>query len=65
MSDEIVKLLTEVRTDVRWIKQGMERGSKRMDAHDKAIASLKNRQHWYSGVAAGVGALLGFFGHRI
>ena len=33
--------------------------------HAQRISSLEKRQHWYSGVAAGVGMLLGFGGDHL
>lgn len=48
--------------DVKWIKEGMVNGRRRMDRHDKDIAALKNRQTWISGAWAGVGAFLGIGG---
>lgn len=33
----------------------------RTSKHDERIGKVENRQHWYAGVAAGLGALLGKF----
>lgn len=33
--------------------------------HGKRISALEKRQHWYSGIAAGVGMLLGFGGDHL
>ena len=37
----------------------LERGTDRMDKHDKRIGSLERSRHWVTGVAAGIGALIG------
>ena len=43
----------------------LERGTERMDNQDEKIGALQNRQHWYAGIAAGIGALLGFGGSNL
>ena len=43
----------------------LERGTERMDKHDEKIGKLQNRQHWYAGIAAGIGAVLGFGGTNL
>jgi hypothetical protein len=46
------------RADVDWIKRGMERGSARMDDHDKRIGSLERTRSWYAGVSALAGGMV-------
>ena len=43
----------------------MKRGTERMDKQDEKIGSLQNRQHWYAGIAAGIGAVLVFGGTNL
>lgn len=53
---------TKTATDVGWIRQSMERGSKRMDEHDKRLGSLERWRTWSAGIGMSVAALLGL-GH--
>lgn len=45
--------------DVAWIKNGMERGSSRMDGHEKRIAKIENANHRSAGFVAGIAAVIG------
>ncbi|MCC6172089.1 MAG: hypothetical protein IT481_08675 [Gammaproteobacteria bacterium] len=59
---EIYRAVGRIEGDIASIRAGMDRGSERMDKADRRIAKVENRQHWYSGVAAAIGALLGVGG---
>jgi len=60
--DSIRDVATRTSQDVAWIKGGMEKSGARMDEHEKRIGRVENRQHWYSGAGAVLGALAGYFG---
>jgi len=68
MSDltEIRRALEDIRaataataTDVKWIKQGMQRGTDRMDAHDARLHKVESRLNWFAGAGAVAGSMLG------
>jgi hypothetical protein len=63
---EIRRALEDIRaataataTDVRWIKQGMQRGTDRMDAQDARLRKVESRVNWFTGVGAVAGSVLG------
>jgi len=60
--DSIRDAVTRTSQDVGWIKDGMEKSATRLDGHEERIGKLENRQHWYSGLSAAIGALLGIGG---
>ena len=62
---DIQRALGRIEGTLGEIKDGVKRGSERMDKQDEKIGSLQNRQHWYAGIAAGIGALLGFGGTNL
>lgn len=63
--DEIHALAIRTANDVGWVRETMKDHAKTMDEHRKAITALQHRQHWYSGIAAGIGTLLGVGGSHV
>jgi hypothetical protein len=52
---EIRDISTATATNVEWIRaQGTD--------HDKRLRRVEAKQHWYAGIAAAVGALIGVGG---
>ncbi len=62
---EIQRALGRIEGVVGEIKAGMARGAERTDKHDARLGKLENRQHWYAGIAAGIGTLLGIGGSHM
>jgi DNA repair ATPase RecN len=63
---EIRRALEDIRaataataTDVKWIKQGMQRGTDRMDAQDVRLHKVERRLNWFAGAGAVAGSMLG------
>lgn len=56
------EIAARVQQDVAWIKDGMEDHREVTGKHDERIQSVERRQWWLSGVAAAIGALLGYGG---
>ena len=57
--DDIRATTAATATDVQWIKQGMQRGSDRMDAHDARLHTMERRLNWFAGAGAVAGSMLG------
>jgi ribosomal 50S subunit-associated protein YjgA (DUF615 family) len=51
--------LTEIHTDVKWIKDAIEQSTERMDKHDERIAKLERWRTWLAGAAAVIAGLFG------
>jgi len=63
---EIRRALEDIRaatsataTDVKWIKQGMQRGTERMDGHAARLQKVERRVNWFAGAGAVLGSMLG------
>jgi Ser/Thr protein kinase RdoA (MazF antagonist) len=61
--------LTEIHRSVGRIEGKLDALAERFEAHDTAagqvearVRTVENRQHWYSGAGAVLGAVLGAFG---
>jgi hypothetical protein len=57
--DDIRAATAATATDVKWIKDGMQRGSGRMDAHDARLQKVESRLNWFAGAGAVAGSMLG------
>jgi hypothetical protein len=57
--DDIRASTAATATDVKWIKQGMQRGGDRMDAQDARLHKVERRLNWFAGAGAVVGSMLG------
>ena len=57
--DDIRAATAATATDVKWIKQGMQRGTDRMDAQDARLRTVESRVNWFAGVGAVAGSMLG------
>lgn len=69
----------ETKTNVKWIKDELEKGGKRMDAHEARLTNIEkhqaadaarihkmeNHQQWFSTLAASIGALFGVGGNHL
>lgn len=71
-NDKLMELLMKVSSDVGEIKgQGstfisqMKVQDDRATALEGRVRSVENRQHWYSGAAAILGAIAGVFGSHL
>lgn len=83
---DIRRLLGDIRdrqaataTDVKWIKDALEKGGARMDAHEARVSMVEKYQHahearihkvethqqWFSTLAASIGALMGVGGNHL
>lgn len=63
---EIRRALEDIRaatsataTDVKWIKQGMQRDGDRLDRHDARLRKVESRMNWFAGAGAVLGSMLG------
>lgn len=52
MSDEVHSVLSEIRTDVKWIKE-------KVDRQDDRLQRVEGKVHWFGGVGAVIGAMFG------
>lgn len=57
--DAIIDMATRTSQDVTWIKDGMERGTERMDSQAKDIADLNGRVSRMQGSSSTFGAVAG------
>jgi hypothetical protein len=57
--DDIRAATAATATDVQWIKQGMQRGTDRMDAQDTRLHKVERRLNWFAGAGAVVGSMFG------
>jgi hypothetical protein len=57
--DDIRAATAATATDVKWIKQGMQRGTERIDAQDTRLHKVESRVNWFAGAGAVAGSLLG------
>lgn len=57
--EDLREIMSEVRTDVRWIKESLKRGTERLDKHDKRLGSLERWRTWTAGIGATLAGLIG------
>jgi hypothetical protein len=57
--DDIRAATAATATDVKWIKEGMQRGAARMDVHDTRLQKVESRMNWFAGAGAVLGSMLG------
>ena len=57
--DDIRAATAATATDVKWIKQGMQRGTDRMDAQDARLHKVERRLNWFASAGAVAGSMLG------
>lgn len=59
MGEDTRAILSEIRTDVRWIKDSLKRGTERLDKHDSRIGSLERWRTWSAGIGATIAGIIG------
>lgn len=56
---EIQRSLGRIESALDAIKEDISSTSEKLDKHSERLGSLERRQHWYSGFAAAIGAIIG------
>lgn len=56
---EIQRALGRIESALDAIKDDISSTAEKLDKHNDRLGSLERRQHWYSGFAAAVGAIIG------
>lgn len=59
---EIQRALGRIESALDAIKDDISSTAERLDKYNDRISGLERKQHWYSGFAAAVGALIGAAG---
>lgn len=66
---ELTRATGRIEGSLQSIESGMAahnlRDEKLFDAIEKRLRKVENRQHWYSGVGAVIGILIGLGGHKM
>lgn len=61
MSEEIQRTLGRIEASIESLKDLVKTGNDDHDKLEHRVGKVEARQHWYSGVAATIGALAGIF----
>ena len=61
MSDEIQRSLGRIESSIESLKEMVRVGNDDHDKLERRVSKVEARQHWYSGVAATLGAFVGLF----
>lgn len=55
---EVARLCERVEGLTKAVNESLERGSEKLNDHEKRLRTVERRQHWFLGIGAGVAAIV-------